>query len=230
MEDRPRRKPRVDYLELSQGPAIDSHPPPPHKKECWSTRTHYSLTVTDTKLQDGVLFEKVHYTGWHSKYDEWRKASDVVDIPSEFIQTSDESRRLFFTNLGINVKEALHCQRKSDSLVEIKLQIPLELFEELKEFGTLKKQRGISWYKLKTLSSLAVFLGPTWNYRIVNAQGDFAYVARGIVNFRLGERQPLMEYTSEGSPKLTHRGYVFTMKFVRGLGNKLAFQTCTDIM
>ena len=59
------------------------------------------------------------------------------------------------------MKEALHCQLKYDSLVEIKLQIQLELFEELKKLGTLQKQRGISGYKLKTLSSLAGFLGPT---------------------------------------------------------------------
>ena len=134
---------------------------------------------------------------------------------------TEETRCLFLSNWKIAVTENLHCQRKVDSLVEIRLQIPKDLFQEIAAVGKPHKR---GQYIVDNLHNLDQFLGNNWHYRVANRQRDFAFIADNKVFFRLSERKPLVEYTDNGEiMKCCHRGFVFVFKFVRGLGNGLDF-------
>jgi len=213
------RKPRVDYKKLAAGPEL---PFDRKRSDTWSTRTFYRLIVIDSKLQEDTLLVYVHYIGWPSKYNEWRLARDILDIPEEFLVSSEEGRKLFFTNLRIFIKEALHCQRKRDSLVELRIQISKDIFEQIKHLGTLQKR---GQYLLRDIRSFDQFLGANWNYRIVNQHKDFAFVGKNELFFRLSEREPLCEFDADGLPQYTHRGFVIVVKFIRRLGNRHDFES-----
>ena len=163
----------------------------------------------------------MHYTDpeWsHQRYDEWRDAADIVDIPTSYVQFNDEIKDLFLTKLRLCVKEALHCQRKVDSVVSIDCDIPRDLFPVL-----FKKPLTFAKHRLDSLNDWDSILGESWNYRIVNSKGDFAFVTSGTVSFWMRERRPLEEYSADGCLELLHRGFTFHLYFVRGLGNKHDF-------
>ncbi len=202
---------RVDYRQLAEGPKLTEE----RQKTNWSTRQYFELEVCDSKLENGQLFFKVHYIGWSATFDEWRVANEVIDIPEEFLQSSNETRSLVVQNLKLAIKEALHCQRKSDSLIELRVQIARDFFEEISKLCTELKR---GEYKLNAKNSLNCLLGAGWHYRIINEHKDFAFIA-GDVFFRLSEREPLREFSSEGQVTFLHRGYRLVMKFVRGKGN-----------
>ena len=46
----------------------------------------------------------VHYPCWHSKYNKWRNASEIIDIPEVYLEASAEARELFFTNFRTSIK------------------------------------------------------------------------------------------------------------------------------
>ena len=209
-----RKRPRIDYKELASGP---SFPKDEKKTKTWSTRQFFELRIIDTKFESEKLYCRVHYIGWPSKYDEWRLASDIIDIPEEFLKSTESERRLFFTNLRIAIKEALHCQRRADSFVEIKTQITKDIYQELQALGTPKKR---GQYLLSDIRSFDRFLGNGWNLRIINRHKDFAYIANDQLFFRLSEREPLHEFSLDGQPVISHRGFMLIIKFVRALGNR----------
>ena len=84
-----RKKPRVDYKKLADGPAI---PCDSTKSDRWSTKKLYKLVVKESRLEDGTLKLYVHYIGWPTRYDEWRVASEVLDIPEVYTQSSPEGK------------------------------------------------------------------------------------------------------------------------------------------
>ncbi len=125
-----RQRPLINYLELAKGPSL------PHihaKRETWSTKKLYDLTVSKSKLEDGVLKVFVHYTGWASAYDEWRDASDILDIPEEYLFSNKETKKLCYYNLRIAIKESLHGQRKVNSVVEVHHAIQRDVFDDFVE-------------------------------------------------------------------------------------------------
>ncbi|KAJ8017628.1 hypothetical protein HOLleu_44829 [Holothuria leucospilota] len=106
MSSRLRKRPAVDYKVLHEGTAT----PPERKRvqpaQTWSTRALYVLEVIDRKTDvTGESFVKVHYVDWDVRYDEWRKESDIVNIPAEHIH--EDSRGHFVSQLKINIKENL---------------------------------------------------------------------------------------------------------------------------
>lgn len=212
-----RKRKAIDYKKLAEGPNIKL-PKQQTTVEKWSTSKLYLLEVLDA-LEDeqGIVTVLVHYTGWSSKYDEWRPASDIIDIPPEFIFTTEEATNFFYSQLKVLIKETLHIQRKTDSSVVIRMPIQKDSFNKLQSFGSRSSTK-TQQYSAKC-QDLDVLFGKGWHYRIVNANRDFAYVIDGTITFRLVERIPLVEQSPDGKNICTHRGYMIVFNFVRGRGN-----------
>lgn len=193
----------------------------------WSTTKFYPLSIIDKKIDCGINYVKVHYKNWSSKYDEWRVAEDVLTTP-EYVCIPD-ANELFRNSLIISIKEQLNTCRKVDSLVNIKLNIQRDTFDELKSLGTPAARSGR--YRLQSLSDLNNYLGDGWYYRIVNSSGDFSFVISGTTQFWLHERKPLISYSNDKtSHTLLHRGFVFTMRFVRDHGTSHDFDNFMHIV
>ena len=210
-----RKKPRVDYKALANGPSIPSGS---GGSETWSTKKLYKLTIKDTKIVDDVVKVFVHYIGWATKYDEWRNASDVLSIPDIYLVTNPGGREVFLEALKVAIKESLHGQRKVTSIIELRLPICRDLFEELAKYGSFHGST------LRcSVEDLKAILGNGWNLRIFNQHGDFAYVKDKTISLRLVERAPLLEYSINGEATYTHRGFTLVFKGQRGLGNRQDF-------
>lgn len=219
-----RRVERVNYKTFSNPPIFSQLGMLKGKKrETWSTSKLYELVILDSKHVNGHSLVKVHYTEdkWSSaSYDEWRLASEILDIPQYYITYTEQVKVCFFAGLRNTIKEALHCQRKVDTLTILSLAIPRDLFHEISIVGKFAS-KGI--YHLNNITHFNVFLDENWFFRIINNQGDFAYVTPKTCSFWLIEKKPLEEYSPEGILSLTHRGYCFKMRFARGIGNKYDF-------
>ena len=126
--DRLRRKPRVDYRQLADGPSI-----PPKQTETWSTKKFYELTVTDTRVDENGR--------WAAKYDEWRKSSDILDIPEEYLNSTDEAKSLFVKTLKYSIKEQLHGQRRVNSFEKLRVPIVRDIFSVFDELGIKSDQK-----------------------------------------------------------------------------------------
>lgn len=122
-------------------------------------------------------------------------------------------------NLSTLIKESLHGQRKVDSAVNISVQIERKLYKELFSAGSFPKP-----VQLTDVKEWNELLGEHWHYRIFNLQGDFAFVTPGTLTYWITERRPLEEYSADGVQVFRHRGFIFRVKFVRGLGNKHDFK------
>ena len=182
-----RSRERVDYKALQEGPPLvrDSV-----NNVTWSTKELFRLTVLDNRVDDdGRCFVKVHYIGWDKKYDEWRPASDVVDIPDCFLISSTEAHTLFIEQLKIAIKESLHCQRKTSAFIEVRVPIVKDIFDTFKDIGSQKGKNRFHIGQLSILNELHV-LGEGWFYRIVNAAGDFTYIVKDTVEYWISERAP----------------------------------------
>ena len=208
---------RLDYRKLADCVPI---PKEGVRLETWSTKKLYKLEILKSEVKEGHLKFFVHYVGWNKKYDEWRNAEDVLDIPEGYLNSTPEGRDNFYRSLGISVKELLHGQRRVDSAVELRVPISVDIFDELKALGAEKTKKGTFHCDISALDGV---LSKGWNWRIFNVNGDFAYVRPGTVSYRLCEREPLVEYSAEGVPNFSHRGFLLVFKFQRLLGNKKDF-------
>ena len=213
MADRPKRcQRRVDYKALAEGPAF-------HRERQtatnWSTSKLYPMNILDFKTEHDTVYDLVHYIGWDKRYDEWRPVNEIVDIPKEFLETT-EATSFFYLQLATRIKEALHIQRKTDSSVEVCLPMPRDAFEPLKLYGQLNSS---GKYSLSKLTDLNELLGQNWHFKIVNANKDFAFIIEGTLSFCMTERPPLVEFNADGGSVITHRGFVLVVKFVRARGN-----------
>ena len=223
-ENRESRRPRkpVDYKLLHSGPQLPASSRP--KNKTWSTSRFYELEVLESKYIEENLYLKVHYTEeeWTSPiYDDWRLASDVIDIPRAYVSFTEELKELFLEQLGVTIKESLHGQRKVDSVVNISIPIQRDLYVAL--FGEETSGPSTS-RRLESVDSWKTLLGQNWHRRIINEKGDFAYITPGTISFWMKERKPLQEFSAEGVSIFKHRGFLFHLKFVRGLGNKYDFR------
>lgn len=219
MADRSRRNvQRVDYKQLSEGPSVTSKTT---KLQCqWSTKELFPLEIIETKIEDDITFALVHYIGWAKRYDEWRPLSDIISVPKEFVQSTPAATLAFYLQLAVNIKENLSIARKTDSLIELRLPIVREAFAPLQKCSTCIPGKGGN-YSVKSLHDLDVLLGERWFYRVINKNRDFAFVVDGSINFRVIERRPLIEYTSDQAcvPTYVHRGFHLVLRFVRDRGN-----------
>ena len=210
---------RVDYKKLSEGPAFSKEK---IKTSTWSTSKLYRLNILETKVEAGVTFCLVHYIGWDKKFDEWKQLSEIIDVPEEFLKSSEQAISLFYKQLAITIKEKLTITKREDSFVEIRVPVVRDAFEHLKRSSSSAEVNGK--YNLNNLSDLNEILGEGWHYRIVNRNQDFSFIIGETVSFYILERQPLTEFMKDGSLKLIHRGFVLVFRFVRDRGNRFDLQ------
>lgn len=122
-----RKLERVNYAAIANGRTLPKNPV--NSKDVWSTKKLYELEEIDHKVENGESLLKVHNIGWNSKYNEWRSLSDVVNIPQHMIDSSVEAENRLKTEIQIAIKESLNCNRKCDSLVELRGTVAQEYFQ-----------------------------------------------------------------------------------------------------
>lgn len=206
---------KIDYRQLLNGPKIGLLRRG-RGRETWPAGKLWDVEVLDSKIVDGRRYVKLHYCHWPSKYDEWKEEMQVLIRDGNIRKCADSH---FRNQLKIRIKEELHCHRKSDNKVAIRIPVQYETFDSLKQLGKLHSPSSFC----VTKDNMDKFLGRGWNYRVVNKHQDFAYVMIETIRFHLLERKPLEEYDmNSGQVKLLHRGYVLIFSFLKGFGNHLS--------
>ena len=150
-----------------------------------------------------------------------------MDIPEAYIESMQSAKGFFLHQLGVHIKENLNCNRKGDSLVEIRIPVARGVFQEFaQDIGIPHPSRsGRGHYTVHHLRDLSPLLGEKWFFRIVNSLGDFEFVLPETFEFWMLERAPLLDYQSGGKANLVHRGFICVVRFVKEKGNKYDFET-----
>lgn len=114
---------------------------------------------------------KVHYIGYGSSDDEWKDEDEIVDICEPVCLLSNTFS--LHQELALAIKSRLQSSRKGSPEVKIVMDFDKTVYESgLKVLGTLKKERGIEKYVIKTYSDLDTILGENWYIRGLNINGD----------------------------------------------------------
>ena len=210
----------------------------PRTKRPQRTRSHglYPIEVVERAPDNRV---KIHYIGYHARFDEWRDESEIELLT----QNNDESENehdlgscpplghpfSLYHELGTRIKQTLLCGRKESPCVRIDMPFDLLLFNGgLGAAGTqFRNIGGTKHYRIKHYRDLNPLLGDKWHYRGLNANGDYSYAVKETVEFYLRKRRPIVEYfpcsseTALCSSRMT--GYMLTFCFVRGCGTPATF-------
>ena len=195
------------------------------------TSVLYRLRVLE-RDEDRV---KVRYIGYGSKYDEWRRLEDIVDLVDD--DNSDEgdlrlldSKQLspvakfcLFEELACTIKSSLFSRRKGDPLCSIDMSFDCLHFEALVRRGMRKGTKGkTEIYSLSSLSKLDDLLGERWYIRGLNRAGDFCYVEPDTVRFYLKSPKQKCDYQlqQDGTIKMKYFGvkHHLVFQFVRSDG------------
>ena len=186
MAARPKRSvPRQDYRELADVKVPKrSHSSKPLSSTLPDTLILYQLRVLE-RDEDRV---KVRCIGYGSKYDEWRRLEDIVDLEDND-DGSDEDLPLLdgkqlslvakfclFEELACSIKSSLFSGRKGDPLCSIDMNFDCLHFEALVRQGIRKGKGKREVYSLSSLSKLDDLLGERWYVRGLNIAGDFCYI------------------------------------------------------
>lgn len=193
----------------------------------------YDVEVTEVDKVNKTV--KLHFVGFGSQFDEWRPfGGDGVGEYFPFLRTErllapveqsvGDREQIFLGLLYREIKKKLWSGRREDPEVNIDLNVDHDVF--MKGLGTVKPsimERGRMVFPLKSNRDLDVFLGQTWDERILNCNGDFAYVIEGTVKYWLGQRSPITEYKLIGGQYIKseiENCYFIAFQFVRGDGNR----------
>ena len=181
----------------------------------------YSVEVLERR--DGRV--KIHYIGYDSKYDEWRKEDEIVCPSNEMSRNLDSSGASALQlesyipfdhhrELAYSIKTALNSSQKNDPMVLIELPFDLLQFNGgLKLAGTfLRTFRGNEIYGIQKYGDLAPFLGPRWYIRGLNSQLDFCAVKKETVNFHLLRKPAVVDFLSATTQEKTPGGYVLVLR------------------
>lgn len=124
----------------------------------------------------------------------------------------------------------MYSSRKEDPDIRIELPLEQDVFEAgLGLSASIKRvERNKEVYRLHSCSELDNCLGAKWDERIMNQNGDFAYVLTNTVRFWLIRKAPITEYKLIGGKYFRSEiedkmQLVFT--FVRGDGNRFEYQS-----
>ena len=205
-----RTKKKVNYKRLHSGCPI-SDPKP----LSWPTSKLWRLKTLDTRVNKcGKEEFLVHYVGWPTSFNEWRLASEITDTSEH---EESDAFQLLLSSLQIQVKESLNLSRVKSSEITVKVPVQKETFLLLLsklEVHSLRTVGARETFRLDR-SSLSGILGNDWWFRVCNEAGDFAYVDNSTLQLWLTERQCLQEFTRDLKKKLTYRGYVCSLRFVK---------------
>lgn len=233
MSARPKRSvSRVNYCKLADVKV-------PRRTRCTKVNgASFSESSTLNRLKilerdDDNNRVKVRYVGYSRKFDEWRKADDIVDL-NESDNSSDEetssllgrkqlSKFCLFEELACQIKLSLVGNRKADPVCSIIMSFDSLHFEVLirrsVRNGTKGKREA---YGLSSLSKLDDLLGERWYMRGLNSAGDFCYIEPGTIKFYLKCQHQKIDFQlqDDGSMKTQYFGnrHHLVFQFVRSDG------------
>ena len=145
---------------------------------------------------------KIDYKGFSEDTDEWRDYGDdlfpFVRLQKAYVpqEISFEDRKnSLHGQLYSEVKRKLWSGHRDDPDIRIELNIDPDVFDQ--GLGLVVKaryQRQREVYEITNNHDLDDLLGLKWNERIVNENGDFAYVIDGTVKYWLSKKSSIVEY------------------------------------
>ena len=121
------------------------------------------------------------------------------------------------------MKCKLYSGRKDN--VEIRIEIPVEedVFEvSIATAARARRERNKQVYRICN-HDLVSFLGVKWDERILNVNGDYAFVTEGTVRFWITERNPVIGYKLIGGKYVRSEiedDHQLVFIFVCGDGNR----------
>ena len=124
---------------------------------------------------------------------------------------------------NLQVKENLQIARRYDSEITVKIPSQKEAIEHFLTDINAQESKSVGRriiYRSNVRNVGTVLASQDWFFKIHNSAGDFAYILEDTLQFWKFERAPLREYTRDLQPKLTHRGYHLTVRFVKDFGSK----------
>jgi len=146
-------------------------------------------------------------------------------IPQE-ISLEDRKNNLY-GQLYREVKRKLWSGRRDDPDIRIELNMNPDVFDQ--GLGLVVKacyQRQREVYQITDNHDLDDLLGLKWNERILNENGDFAYVINGTVKYWLSKKSSIVEYKCIGAKYIKSEiedSHMLVFTFVRGDGNKIQY-------
>lgn len=122
--------------------------------------------------------------------------------------------------LRLAVKEKLRISVIQNPQCVVRIPISLLVFEEAFTSCAHTRDRHL-------MSELNTILGHDWDLRIINKEGDFAFVnARGVY-LKLTQMRPITEYVEINGRIEEHRlerGHVLLFRFIRSYGTHQEYQ------
>lgn len=202
----------------------------------------YRLIVLESDTANALV--KVRYVGYDSTYDEWRPASDIIDLTEEDSTVNQSSNSpsntattdevcvqqefyspavknfSLYEELSFKIKSLLVSARKGDPNCCVSMPFDTVHFDGLIRRGVLdKSSRKQSVYLLTALTKLDDILGERWYIRGLNTAGDFCYVQPKTVRYQLQFCSGKTDYQllDDGTLKQCKYGvrYQLIFRFVR---------------
>ena len=194
----------------------------------------YEIEVKDVDREGKRL--KIHYKRFSDQFDEWKPYDDnnfpVVRLEHEFkpSEVSVEDRlHIFQDRLYREVKRKLYSGRKDDPEIRIEIPVEVDVFEmSIANAARARQERNKQVYRITVNSHLDNYLGIKWDERILNENGDYAYVVEGTLRFWLMEKNNIIEYKLIGGKYVRSEiedGHQLVFRFVRGDGNRRQYMT-----
>lgn len=183
---------------------------------------------------------KVHYIGFSHDEDEWRNCDELMGngnlgrIVPRFSpsQVSLQDRgSLVCDRLKRKIKHALFSSKRESPEVRLEEPIELDVYDNVfKHIGLVKKDKGRSVHCVNSVldPNLCKVLGDKWFERILNKNGDFAYVTKGTIQFWLHVKAAIKEFVDIGDKLFENyieNDMFLIFTFVRGDGVKIEYKT-----
>ncbi|XP_033756247.1 uncharacterized protein LOC117338991 [Pecten maximus] len=147
---------------------------------------YYPVEIIEESKDGGYC--KVHYKGWHHRYDEWKKKEDIR-VNRELETTNGK-----VAELKIDIKNSLR-YTKTDSKVFIRMKMDTEQFEPLRQVGIIfKETRMKTIFTVDSRQSLEKIFGVGWDYLVQNQHGDSYYIKTVTVRFWLRQKKNKTEF------------------------------------
>jgi len=177
---------------------------------------------------------KIHYKRFREDTDEWRDYGDdfspIVRLEKAYIPQEislEDRKNSLYGQLYREVKRKLWSGRRDDPDIRIELNMNPDVFDQ--GLGLVVKacyQRQREVYQITDNHDLDDLLGLKWNERILNENGDFAYVINGTVKYWLSKKSSIVEYKYIGAKYIKSEiedSHMLVFTFVRGDGNKIQY-------
>ena len=135
---------------------------------------------------------------------------------------------VFYERVYREIRRKLYSGRKEDPEVRIEIPVEEDVFNQsLGRITSKSYSRNKLVYQVLCNETLDNYIGTKWNERIMNENGDFAYVVPGTLRFWLTKRNPILEFKVFGDKYVKSEiedGHEVVITFVRGDGNRCGYE------